>query len=655
MKATTAILVMMASALAFTSCNTEEYKSPSQIEKEQIIATQNTLMGNTWGFKNFTVEVIYESRALPFMVRVADENGMVQPGIYDAYDIFGTAYNQEFTSFLYDRDMITMDTTGNGNYEDFAGYFLINTTEMRLNPINTDAVRTQYAYAQNNGIFGMMTNGVRNKDLVNAINKMITSSILTGKPGETADALIDFLLNNEKVKAAVEQQLYDLIYGKVDEISSNPEKVAGIIANKIVEKIQEIDWQSIVYDKVLEILNKLQVENPEVAAQELSERIANKIQTILSEQNIYDVVYPILKDFEQETLPSLAPTLAEAVYNKITEVFTEQNIYDKVYPMWEEFTEMDSLAIVQVADTLGQVVTNHFFDTTAMAAQLEPYLVTIDQTPIFKLPELSQSIIDNILIPAVDTINTRFPGAEIDPNWSLVKTGLTSALTLIKTSIGNTGVEAAAASLAVTIKGLLETGIQAGFRAALFRLQDIPADQAALTLASWLSNLVIIAEPQIVDFLESKFNAIIDKFNAEEVARALAQSVSIKVAEVFSQENIYNILYPVLKAISDLDKELAAQKITDWLFDLGIVKDNIDKDQVIATLTQIISNIIQENVDAAQVTQRLVDAILGSNIVENIEGTLLKKVLAAKIYMFMIDILKEINAIEEMNFSMIRK
>ena len=69
------------------------------------MAIENLLRDNRWGFHDLTVSVKYESRAIPLLANVADENGMIQPGIYDSYAIFGNNHRQlnntyEFTTLL---------------------------------------------------------------------------------------------------------------------------------------------------------------------------------------------------------------------------------------------------------------------------------------------------------------------------------------------------------------------------------------------------------------------------------------------------------------------------------------------------------------------------------------------------------------------------
>ena len=329
---------------------------------------------------------------------------------------------------------------------------------------------------------------------------------------------MDKLLANENVQAAIQQLLYDLIHGNLDELAQNPEEVAQKLAELIVQKLKEVDWETLVYDKLVDLLEELKVDDPEQAALDLAEKIANRIETGISQSDIYEAILPILKDFENETLPKLVPVLSEAIYSVIDNAFSEENIYNKIYPIWMAFSEVDSSSIVELADTLGTVITEHFFDAETLSTSLEPFIATLRSTSNAKIPALAQEIIDEVLIPLVDSINASFPGLELDPDWNSIKPVLVSALTVIKSNIGDQTDAEAAARLADNIIGMMDLLISKGVETALFRLQDIPADQASQVIAAWISNLVDMAEPQIVDFLETKLNELADQFNAEEVA-----------------------------------------------------------------------------------------------------------------------------------------
>ena len=235
--------------------------------------------------------------------------------------------------------------------------------------------------------------------------------------------------------------------------------------------------------------------------------------------------------------------------------------------------------------------------------------------------------------------------------WNSILTGnrleqiLTSALTVLKGSVADKTDAEAAAELAKNIIGIMDRIITSGIESAIFTLQTIPADQASQVMAAWVNNLVRMAEPQIVAFLEEKLNEIAALFSAEDVAEELSARIYAKILEVFSAENIYNLILPVMERLSEINAEAAAEKIADWLTDLGILKDNISEEEVLAALTEIIGDLIG-NTDVDEITQKLVDRILQSEIVENIDGDLLSQLLELKIYGFLIELGKEINAID---------
>ena len=313
-------------------------------------------------------------------------------------------------------------------------------------------------------------------------------------------------MGNEEIQTAIQQLLYDAIHGKVDAIAQNPEEVAQKLAVLIIEKLKSVDWESLVYDKLVTLLEELKVDNPEQEAQALAEQIASQIEASISQSDIYNAILPVLKRFEDETLPALVPTIADVIYNVMANIFSEEKMYNKIYPAWIKFSEIDSTKIASVADTLGTVLTNHFFDADALATSLEPFMATLRATPTTKIPALAQDIIDDVLKPLVDELNANFPGLALNPDWNTVKTILSSALTVIKSSLtGKTDAEAAVV-LAQQIISIMDIAISKAVESALFHLQDIPADQAAQVIAAWITNLVTVAEPQIVAFLTEKLN-----------------------------------------------------------------------------------------------------------------------------------------------------
>jgi len=139
-------------------------------------------------------------------------------------------------------------------------------------------------------------------------------------------------------------------------------------------------------------------------------------------------------------------------------------------------------------------------------------------------------------------------------------------------------------------------------------------------------------------------------FNAEELAEELSAKIHDKVLEIFSSENIYKLLLPVMERLSEINVEEAAQVITDWLLDLDLIKDNITEEEVLDALTGIIAGLIGEiNVD--QATQKLVDLILQSEITDHIDGDVLKRLIELKTYELLIKLGNDLNAIDTIELS----
>lgn len=642
-------------SLCLSSCQPDEDLITPDLDLiYKVKSTEILLRDNTWGFNDLIVDVKYEMRAIPLMANIADADGMVQPGQYNSLAIFGNDNRQKNYTYQFSTTKINRDTTGTGMFHDLAYYNVLNSKQIRINPDSIGNAIYAYQYMEDQELFVMTSDQLMNGHIDDAVNKVIADAILSGKPNDIANAVVENILGNEQIQDTIQYLLYNVIHGKLDAIAESPEEISQKLATLVLEKLKEVDWEALVYNKLMELLEQLKVDNPEQAAQQLATQIANKIETSITQSEIYDTILPILQKFEDETLPELVPNIAEALYVVIENAFSEENIYDKIYPIWTSFSEVDSSIVSSVADSLGTVITNHFFNAETIATSLEPFIVTLRSTSTVGIHSLVQEIIDDVLIPRVDTINANFPDLELDPDWDSIKPILTTALTAIKSSIDDQTDAEAAMSLAEGIIDIMDSVISQAVETSILYLQDIPADEASQVIAVWINNLVTTAEPQIVAFLTEKLNELTDLFHAEEVAEELSVIIHDKVLEIFGEDNIYNLILPVMERLSEINIEAAAEKIVGWLTDLGLIKNNVSEEEVLEALTDIISQLIG-NINVDNTSQELVDLILQSEIVNKIDGSVLKQLLEIKIYEFLIELGKDINGIEKVEISIVRK
>jgi hypothetical protein len=646
-------LLLLLSAIFLFGCQSED-KTPEQIEREQIMEVEDLLRDNQWGFHDMAISVQYESRPIPLMVNVADENGMVQPGIYDSYAIFGDNSRQLDYTYEFTRDQIMADSSRSGEFYTVGTYYVLNTEQIRINPDTARAVAFNYHQNSEEARFTMSASSIYKQDLIVSINNAVIHAILADKPGKIATAFVEFLQENEQVSEAIQQFMYDLIHGRIEEITQSPGEKAEKLARTIVEKLGEVEWEDLLYERILEFLQNLQEENPEEKAAELALRMADKIEASLTKSDIYDVLLPILENFENETLAVLASQIAAALYQKMTESFSEENLYDRIYPVWEEFTRADSASVVEVADTLAGIVSAHFFDQETLKEQLIPFVQEIEDIPTLTLSQLAQDIIDSVLIPAVENMNESFPGLDLEPDWTTIKPVITSALTAVKAGLAASNVDEMANTLSGILIGVMDLAIQTGFEKAIFSLQMIPPDQAALLIASWITNLAEMAEQPVVDFIEEKLNAVFDRFEAEKATEALSSLIHSKVLEIFSEENLYQLFLPILETFQEADLEKIAETFAEWFIELDFVAGNITKEELIGTLTGIISELLS-SIDPEESTTRLVELILESEIVGNLEGEILQMVLESKIYELILSVAGYYNAIDHVELIISQK
>ncbi len=642
-------------SLCISSCQPDEDLITPDLDLiYKVKSTEILLRDNTWGFHDFIVDVKYEMRAIPLLANVADADGMVQPGQYNSLAIFGNDHRQQLYSYQFETVKINRDTTGTGLFHDFAYYNVLNRTKIKINPDSIGKATYDYKYLEDEELFVMTSDQLSNGTINDAINKVIADAILSGKPNDIANAVVGNILGNENLQDTIQYLLYDMIHGKLAAIAESPEEISQKLASFILEKLKEVDWESRVYDKLVELLEALKVEDPEQAAQVLAAQIADRIETSTSQSDIYDAILPVLEKFENENLPEQVTKIAEAIYGVIAKTFSEENLYERIYPVWINFSETDSSSLSSVADTLGAVITDHFFDAGTLANSLEPFMATLRSTSILKIPDLAQEIIDETLIPLVDSLNATFLSLDLDPDWVSIKPILTSSLTVIKASIDNQTDTEAAASLAENIIEIMDSAISRAVETAIFYFQGIPAEQASQVIAAWISNLVTVAEPQVVSFLEGKLNEVADLFHAEEVAEELSAKIYAEIMEFFDADNIYNLILPFMERLNEINVEAAAGKIADWLTDLELIKDNISEEQVLEALAEVIGQLIG-NMNVDEASQKLADLILQSEIINSMEGRVLKQLLELKTYEFLLELGRDINAIEKVEISIVRK
>ena len=649
----TKVFVFISIGFFFSSCE-KDTKTQEQEEREEIMAVEDQLRNNQWSFYDISVSVLYESRAIPLLVNVADENGMVKPGVYDSYTIFGNSRRQLYHTYSFTRDDILLDTSNSEVSYKVGGYYVLNTSQLRIKPDSSRAVKFAYENLSEENKLILTASSVYTPEMIASINNAIIQMVLSDKPNDLATAFVDFLQGNEKVSKAIEQLLYNLIHGRIEEISQSPEETAEKLARAIVEKLGEIDWEEVLYERILEFMQNLQQENPEDRATELAQRVADKIEASLTKSEIYDVLLPVLEDFENESLPALASRLAATVYEKITEALSEENLYNRIYPIWEEIAGADSASVIEVADTLAGIVTAHFFDYETLRERMLPFVEEIDQTPTLKLSKLSQEIIDSVLTPAVVDINEAFPGLNLEPNWASTKPIITSVLTAIKAALGSSTVEELAGNLAEALIGVMDLAIQKGFEKAIYSLQQIPPEQAASVISSWITNLVEMAEQPVIDFIEGKLNNVFDQFEAQRAAEELAVLIHSKLLLVFSEENLYKLVMPILEAFQEADLEKIAETIAQWIIELDLISDNITEEQLVAKLAEIIGDMIG-NIDPENASQTLVDLILENELVKQLDGKILKQVLETKIYELLYTIAGDLNAIDNIQLTIRQK
>ena len=168
------LLLTLLFSLAAISCEeSDPLLSPDLEALQKIKSTEILLRNHVWGFHDLVVDVKHEMRAIPLLANVADENGMVQPGQYNARDIFGNDHRQENYSYQFALAKVYRDTTNGDAFNKIGYYNVLSRTEIRLNPDSAGAAIYKYKYLDNEGLFTITSDQLTNSKINELVNHLI--------------------------------------------------------------------------------------------------------------------------------------------------------------------------------------------------------------------------------------------------------------------------------------------------------------------------------------------------------------------------------------------------------------------------------------------------------------------------------------------------
>ena len=178
------IVFVFAVLIVFSSCQKEDpLVSPDYRVIEKVKDTEILLRNNLWGYHDLVVDVQYEMRAIPLLANVADANGMVQPGKYNSYAIYGNAHRQENYSYQFGLSKVYRDTSNSDAYYKMGYYNVLSDKDIRLNPDSLGRFTYEYRYREDDDLFVLTSNQLTNGYINDFISKVVADAILTGQAG----------------------------------------------------------------------------------------------------------------------------------------------------------------------------------------------------------------------------------------------------------------------------------------------------------------------------------------------------------------------------------------------------------------------------------------------------------------------------------------
>ena len=118
-----------------------------------------------------------------------------------------------------------------------------------------------------------------------------------------------------------------------------------------------------------------------------------------------------------------------------------------------------------------------------------------------------------------------------------------------------------------------------------------------------------------------------------------------KILEIFSEEGLNDLLLPLLEEFQEADVEQIADLIAAWILELDLKPEDLTKEELIAQLSKVISQLIG-NMDPENATQALLDLLLENDLIKQLDGRILQTVLKFKIYELYGRVSGSVNAID---------
>ena len=594
--------------LGMASC--EEERDPVIVAVEEANAT---LRNNDWRLAELLVDVKNSDLPPPFMAGVTSDS--LQAGLYDLSQIFNGVDTPENYRYLFTEDNeILVDSLGDGNFLSAGSYRVLGSNDIRLGFANLQKIPYQYLYLTQLRTMNFDANEGTASRVIDAYNRLYTRLILNETPNRVGDAIARLLFNNRVVQKAVNDFLVDLISGKLEFVNEiDPVTLSDSLATVIFDEIQARDWQTILADAIEAELEKFTDIDPEAVSLQISENVVAAIQERFTVDAIFEFLLPFMEQVGEKPPQEVAENIAVVITALILDFFDQQKLEEIILPIWENFTKVPDSTVAVVADSLATIVEDNWINQDNLSDRFLPIMEKIDATPLSQMGNLASEVVDSLTV-VLDQINATFPDLNLDPDYGAIQTAVRAALVALKPIINSVGTDAAADQIADLILGtfLTHEAIQNVFIAAINALQSIDPQMAADTISTWLANLIGLAEDDLIAFLTLKLSPIVEDFDPDAAALQIATALNQFITDNVTQELVFDLVFPLIEAISNINTELVANYIAARILESDLIKDNITQENIAMLLLPVLEQI--KETDTEEVAQAIIDTIVNNDL-----------------------------------------
>ena len=577
---------------------------------ESVQETNSILQNKIWILEDY--QVLTKSADIPPPILLNANDSLIEAGNYNLADMLNSTDNIPIYKFEFtDDNTFLVDSANTGDFVDNGGtYFVFNGTQIRIKPDGIKKEIYNYSFdADNNTMTFTLTNEAASRNIDKVIQKF-ENYVVYETPNKIGDALGN-VLTSAPVQKKIHDYLVDAIAGKISDLTDfDPETAAESLATDIMEHIESVDWQTVLSDAINTELQKIISFDPDTLAPEIAGKISEAIESEFTIDNVYNIVLPYMTQLADQDPETIAGNIAYNISNALENVFSQSNLEKIIKPIWEQFTDLTDDQVNEIASDITSLVETNWINETTLENLFISFTEQIDATSVRDLSTLAQTMTDNLEI-TIDNLNTKSSGLNLSPDYSIIQSGIHTILIAAKPIISSQGPDIVAQEIAdLILNNFLTTEtIENAFATAIHDLQDVDSDTAASTISGWIVTLEEKVSPALIEALTNKLNPILANLDPDYAAFQIAQKVNQFVDDYFNEDSLEAKILPLLQKITSVNTNAIANIIAKAIVNSPIIQDGITEENISELLYPLLEDI--HNIDPENIAEQIVDTLQG--------------------------------------------